>query len=77
MRITRDLIALAALAYATAAPASDNRWFAGKYRPAASPSAPAASAGGNRWFAGKYRPAAASSALITSTKTATTKNTNP
>ncbi len=80
MKITRDLIALVALTYVTVAPAGENRWFAGKYRPAASPSAasePAASAGGNQWFAGKYRPAAPSSGLITNTKTAAGKNIKP
>lgn len=62
MNFTRHLITLLALTSVTAAIAGENRWFAGKYRPAAmsSASVTAVCDGDNRWFAGKYRPAATS-----------------
>lgn len=70
MKIIRNLATFLALTSVTAAIAGDSRWFAGKYRPAVSPSASsmptltpvtAAFAGSSRWFAGKYRPAASPS----------------
>lgn len=39
MKSTRSLITLLAITSVTAAIAGDNRWFAGKYRPAATTSA--------------------------------------
>ncbi len=59
MKFTHNLITLLALTSVTAAIAGDNRWFAGKYRPAAKSTASVNDyvARGNRWFAGKYRPA--------------------
>lgn len=44
MKFTRNLITLLALTSVTAAIAGDNRWFAGKYRPAATASAPQSTA---------------------------------
>ncbi len=40
MKFTRYFISLLALTSVTAAIAGDNRWFAGKYRPAVTSSAP-------------------------------------
>lgn len=40
MKFSRSLITLLALTSVTVAIAGDNRWFAGKYRPAATSSTP-------------------------------------
>lgn len=66
MKFTRYLMTLLTLSSVTVAIAGENRWFAGKYRPAPASAVPVTATidGGNRWFAGKYRPAAASSAPV-------------
>jgi hypothetical protein len=74
MKFSRNIITLLALASASASFAGDNRWFAGKYRPAPAASVTAAPEGGNRWFAGKYRPVAMSYAPVNDDKACKDKN---